>query len=185
MLPLPSTGVTVALAFLATAISTVLAQTMLKRYTARRRAYEGAWAAALAMFAIASAALAVGVSTGWNSGVFRIFYLFGGVLNVAWLALGTVYLQLGRDWGRRVQWGLVFYSGVALGAVLTSPLSDDVSGTAIPEGRELFGALPAHPRGPRVPDSAPPWSSWVQCGHRSNSPGCEHRAVRAWHWVRH
>lgn len=48
------------------------------------------WAVALAMFAVASAALALGVVDGWTMARFRVFYLFGGVLNVPWLALGSV-----------------------------------------------------------------------------------------------
>ena len=46
----------------------------------------------MALVALASAALATGVSTGWDNGTFRVFYLLGGVLSVPWLALGTVYL---------------------------------------------------------------------------------------------
>ena len=41
------------------------------------------------MFAVASVALATGTSTGWDRGTFRVFYLFGAVLDVPWLALGT------------------------------------------------------------------------------------------------
>ena len=82
----------VALAFVATAVSSLFAQAMLVRYTRDRRPQDRAWALALAMFALASVALATGTSTGWDKGTFRVFYLFGAVLDVPWLALGTVYL---------------------------------------------------------------------------------------------
>ena len=86
-----------ALAFLATAVSSLFAQATLVRYTAEPPPQHCAWTIALAMFALASAALATGTSTGWDNGTFRVFYLFGAVLNVPWLALGTVYLLAGRD----------------------------------------------------------------------------------------
>jgi len=97
----------------------------------------------LALFALASAALATGASTGWDRGVFRVFYLLGAVLNVPWLALGTVYLLLGERAGRRVRAVLVFASGLAVGVLLTAPMKGTVAGsTTIPVGKEVFGVFP-------------------------------------------
>ncbi len=48
------------------------------------------------MFALASAALWLAEAKGWSSATFRTFYLFGAILDVPWLALGTVYLLTGR-----------------------------------------------------------------------------------------
>jgi hypothetical protein len=50
------------------------------------------WSFALLQFAVASAALAWGVALGWSGAVFRLFYVFGAVVNVIWLALGTIWL---------------------------------------------------------------------------------------------
>jgi hypothetical protein len=133
--------VVIALAFLATAVSCLFAQATLVRYTARHKPHELAWTIALAMFALASAALATGTSTGWDDGTFRVFYLFGAVLNVPWLALGTVYLLRGEAAGRRTQWGLVFFSGLAVGVVLSAPMKP-ISGLAIPVGKDVFEAFP-------------------------------------------
>jgi hypothetical protein len=126
-----------ALAFLATAIASLFAESALVRHTPHLLA----WTIALALFALASTALAVGVSTGWDEGTFRVFYLLGAVVNVPWLALGTVYLLFGADVGRRAQWGLVFFSGLASGVLLSTPV-DPVSGTGIPQGSEVLGAFP-------------------------------------------
>jgi hypothetical protein len=134
-------GVVIALAFLATAVSSLFAQATLVRYTANRRPYQLAWTVALAMFALASAALATGASTGWDRGTFRFFYLFGAVLNVPWLALGTVYLLRGDTAGRRAQWGLVFFSGLAAGVLFSAPMTP-VGGLAIPVGKDVFDAFP-------------------------------------------
>lgn len=131
-----------ALAFLATGVATVFAETMLVRSTRRRRPHEAAWAVSLALFALACAALAVGTSTGWDPGTFRAFYLFGAVLDVPWLSLGTVYLLLGDRAGRRARAVLIFLSGLAVGIVLAAPVLGSTAGRAIPLGREIFGPLP-------------------------------------------
>ena len=129
------------LAFLATAVASLFAEATLVRYTQRRTPHLAAWTVALAMFAVASAALAVGVSTGWDTGTFRVFYLLGAVLDVPWLALGTVCLLLGAEVGKKVRWFLVFFSGLATGVLLSAPMAR-VSGTAIPVGKDVFGAFP-------------------------------------------
>jgi hypothetical protein len=132
----------IGLAFLATAVATLFAQATLVRFTKNRKPQDLAWTISLAMFALASAALSVGVSTGWDNGTFRIFFLLGAVLTVPWLALGTVYLQIGRERGRKVQWGLVFFSGLATGVLLTAPIDGKITGTEIPVGSDVFGAFP-------------------------------------------
>jgi len=129
------------MAFVATAVSTLFAQAMLVRYTRTRRPQYGAWATALGMFALASAALVSGTSTGWDRGTFRAFYLFGAVLDVPWLALGTVYLLASAGVARHVRTGLLVFSGFAAGVLLSAPM-DPVHGTAIPVGKDVFGALP-------------------------------------------
>src|SRR5215211_1338749 len=131
----------VALAFVATVVSSLFAQAMLVRYTRDRRPQDGAWALALAMFALASAALATGTSTGWDNGTFRAFYLLGAVVNVPWLAMGTVYLLASERIARRVLWGLVLFTGFAAGVLLSAPM-ESVHGTTIPVGKDVFGALP-------------------------------------------
>jgi hypothetical protein len=131
-----------ALAFCATAVATLFAQATLVRYTRNRRPHELAWTIALAMFALAAVALALGTTTGWDNGTFRVFYLFGAILNVPWLALGTVYLLAGVTVGRRVQWGLVLITGLAAGVVLTAPMESVAGSVAIPVGKEVFGVFP-------------------------------------------
>ncbi len=129
------------LAFLATAVSSLFAQATLVRYTQQRKPHELAWTVALSMFALASVALASGSTTGWDRGTFRCFYLMGALLDVPWLALGTVYLLASPAVSRRVQWFLVGFSGFAAGVVLTAPMRP-VAGDTIPVGRDVFGVLP-------------------------------------------
>jgi hypothetical protein len=130
------------LAFLATAIATLFWEAMLVRYTRRRRPHEGVWTVALAMFAGATTALAVGASTGWDAPTFRVFYLLGAILNVPWLALGTVYLLASPRVARSARSVLLVFSGLATGAVFSTPIDGVVPRTEIPSGHELFGAFP-------------------------------------------
>jgi len=129
------------LAFLATAVASLFAESALVRWTQRRSPHLSAWAVALGLFALASAFLALGTSNGWDPGTFRVFYLFGAVLTVPWLALGSVALLLGPEAARRVRWFVVFFSGLASGVVLSAPI-DPVHGTAIPVGKDVFDAFP-------------------------------------------
>ena len=132
-------------AFVATAVAIVFAEATLVRWTRDHRRYDRAWTVALAMYAIASAALATGESTGWDAGTFRVFYLFGAVLNAPWLALGTLELLGGPRVGRAATGVLLVFSGLAAGVVLASPLAAPIDPQGgIPSGRELFEA------GPRV-----------------------------------
>ncbi len=76
----------------AAAVAALFSGTLVRRYYLRGRTNRALlyWAVALAMFALAAGGLAYGALNGWSSGPFRFYYLFGGVLTVPWLALGTV-----------------------------------------------------------------------------------------------
>ena len=131
------------LAFLATAVATLFAQATGVRYSRTKAPHQGAWTFALALFALASAALATAASTGWDRGTFRPFYLLGAVLNVPWLALGTIYLMGGRKIGDRVRTGLVLFTGVAIGVVLAAPIHGTIAPLGgIPVGKDHFGVFP-------------------------------------------
>ncbi len=71
-----------------------------------------------------------------------MFYLAGAVLNVPWLALGTVYLLAGRTAGDRARWWLVLLSGLSVGIVLFAPTRTGVSGKELPTGKDVFGVAP-------------------------------------------
>ena len=131
------------LAFLATAIATVFAQATGVRFTRRRKPHERAWTIALAFFALASAALATGASTGWDRGTFRAFYLLGAVLCVPWLGLGTIYLLAGLKAGKRAETGLILFSGFAVGVMLSAPIHGAIARDGgIQVGRDHFGVMP-------------------------------------------
>jgi hypothetical protein len=131
-----------ALAAAATLIALAFACSTFDRWLARRRRHDAAWSVALAMFTIASAALWLGSSAGWSGPTFRVFFLFGAILNVPYLALGTVYLLGGQRTGDRVAIGITAAALFSVGVMTATPLLESVSGTELPVGREVFGPLP-------------------------------------------
>lgn len=133
-----------ALAAAATLVAAAFALSTSDRWLRRRRPYELAWSVSLALFALGAAALWWAQARGWSLASFRVFYLAGAVLNVPWLALGTIYLLAGRRAGDRVRWWLVWLSGLATGVVLFAPTRVGVAGDELPTGKVVFGV------GPRV-----------------------------------
>jgi hypothetical protein len=131
-----------ALAAAATLVAVAFAFSTLDRWLLRRRAHELAWTVSLFLFALGSAALWWAESAGWSLGSFRVFYLAGAVLNVPWLALGTVYLLAGPEAGNRVRGWLVFLSGLTVGIVLFAPTRTGVHGSELPTGKVVFGVAP-------------------------------------------
>jgi hypothetical protein len=123
----------------AAAASAAFAVAVLRQYAARRRPYQLAWGIALSMFGVASLALTAGVAAGWSPLSFKIYYLFGAVLNVAWLALGTVEL-LARPAVRRAYLaGLAAFTVLSVVLVAQATVTPaDLAGRLLPEGKEFL-----------------------------------------------
>ena len=88
-----------ALAATATLLSVAFAMFTYERWLGRHRRHELVWTIALVMFALGSFGLWLGAALGWSEWSFKAFYLFGAILNVPFLALGTVYLLGGQRRG--------------------------------------------------------------------------------------
>jgi hypothetical protein len=123
-------------------ISLAFGLSTLERWLDRRKPQELAWTVALFLFTGASAALWLGVSLGWAGWSFRLFYLLGAILNVPWLALGTVYLLADRAAADRVRSGVVAFSCFAAGVMVVAPLTGPVPRDGLPRGSEVFGPWP-------------------------------------------
>jgi hypothetical protein len=125
----------------AAAASAAFAASVLRQYAARRRPHQLAWGVALAMFAVASLALAVGVTAGWTPLSFKVYYLFGAILNVPWLALGTVRLLAGRATGRAYLAGLAAFTACSVVLVALATVTPaDLAGRLLPEGKAFLPA---------------------------------------------
>ena len=123
----------------AAAASAAFAVAVLRRYAARRRPYQLAWGIALSMFTVASLALTAGVVAGWSPVSFKLYYLFGAVLNVPWLALGTVELLAGPAARRAYLAALAAFTLVSVALVaLARVTAADLAGRLLPEGKEFL-----------------------------------------------
>lgn len=132
-----------ALAAAATLISLAFALSTLDRYLARRKRHELVWTISLFLFAAGSASLWLAAALGWSEWTFKAFYLFGAIVNVPYLALGTVYLlarhqRTGDRWTAIVSMLAAFATGIVVAAPLTNPIASDV----FPRGSEVFGFWP-------------------------------------------
>lgn len=126
----------------ATLIAGVFAVLLFRQWGARRRLSQLAWAIAMVQFALASLLVAAGVSGGWDPTLYRGFWLFGAVLNVPWLALGSVAL-ISKPLVSRIALGLVSILSVyGIVAIMgASPDASLLSGEpGIPRGSEVWGA---------------------------------------------
>ncbi len=131
-----------ALAAAATLLALAFAFSTLERWLDRRKPHEGAWTVALFLFAAASAALWAGVAFGWNGLWFRLFYLFGAIVNVPYLALGTVYLLGPLPVARRVAAGVHAFAAFSAGVLAVAPLTAAIRPDTLPQGSDVFGPLP-------------------------------------------
>jgi hypothetical protein len=135
----------------AAVVAAVFAGLVAAQYRDRRRPYQLAWAVALAMYAVASIAVVLGVAGGWTSAEFRVYWALGAVLNVPFLAGGELMLLVRDRTAQAAIWiVLVFLTAYTLavlrGAVLdTAALAED-----LPSGKHVFGDGSAAHRLPQL-----------------------------------
>ena len=135
---------TTALAAAAALIALAFAGWTFERWLVRRRPQDLSWSLSLVMFFIGAAALAYGATAGWSGATFRVFYAFGAIINVPFLAAGQLQLQLRPHRSPAILWSVSLFCALAMGVVLASPLTAPISGTELPSGKAVF------PAGPRV-----------------------------------
>lgn len=126
------------LAFGAALLALRLAGRLAARWREQRRPGTLAWSAGLAAYALGTASIAWGAAAGWNEGVFRAYYLFGGLLTAALLGAGSL-LAVGFRAAGPVA---LVYTGLAIGLVLAAPLEAPVAGTAIPAAQDHLAVAP-------------------------------------------
>lgn len=127
-------------------VAFVFAGLLARRYAARRRPYQLLWALSLAMYGLASAAVALGVLDGWSRLDFQVYWGLGAVLNVPFLAAGEVIL-LTRN--RTLHVGLylllVFLVAYVVSVLRTASVHEVALLEQLPSGKEVFGdGTPAH-----------------------------------------
>lgn len=131
-----------ALAAAATLISLAFALSTLERWQRAHKPQELAWTASLLMFSAGSAALWVGAAVGWSTWSFKAFYLFGAILNVPFLALGTLYLLTPRRVADRCTQVVCLLAAFATGIMVEAPTIGPVPDAGLPQGKEIFDLGP-------------------------------------------
>lgn len=124
----------------AAVISGVFSASLIRQFVRRHGPHQLAWGIALATFAAASLLASIGMFVGWSAPIFRAYYLFGALVNVPILALGTLYLHLPRRVGHQAAVVVGLASVYAAAAVLSADLAEGplrISG-AIPMGSEVM-----------------------------------------------
>jgi hypothetical protein len=117
---------------IAGAVGGVFAAVVARQYLRRRKPYQAIWALALAMFAAAALFETAGVAFGWADATYKGYYLFGGLLNVGWLGIGSLLLVTSLRVGRIAIGGMVLVSLVALFAVMFAHTNHELLKAQVP-----------------------------------------------------
>ena len=126
--------------FVAFVVALYFAVQLIRRFVARRREFEGIWAIALLMYAVASLAMFGGVLDRWSTAEFRTYWLLGAVLNVPFLFLGEIYLLTRRRLIGHTAFVLLVVAAVFAGfRILDAPVSQGPLARSFPLGKEVFG----------------------------------------------
>ena len=153
-------------------VAAAFALVVLRQYTGHRRTYQLMWATGFAMFAVAAFAGYLARSGGTSDTEYRVFYVLGAILNVAWLGLGTIYLLARRSWANAALALVALLSVVAVNAVWTTPVNVAAAadtGKGFPDGslpRILAGI--GSGLGSIVLVGGALWSAWVFLRKRHN-----------------
>jgi hypothetical protein len=108
-------------------VAFVFAARLALSWRRRRAAQKAFWGVGFALFGVAAVSEAVAYRHGWTPELFRLYYVTGGVLTVAWLGAGSAWLLLPAK-GRDVMLGALLLATVA--AVVTVSVAP-VDGSAL------------------------------------------------------
>jgi hypothetical protein len=140
-----------AVPLVAVAVAMVFAIQLGRQYTERRHPYQLAWAMALLMFAAASMAVVLGLINHWSRLEFQIYWAFGAVLTVPFLAAGEVLLLFRK---RGTLWAvwliLVFVIAYTVAVLRGAEMSASALAEQLPSGKDVFGDGSAAHRLPQV-----------------------------------
>ena len=103
-----------------------------RQYLTRRKPYQAIWALALAMFGVAAAFETAGQLGGWSDATYKGYYLFGGLLNVGWLGIGSLLLLVSPRVGRVTVIVMVFISLISVVAVLAAHTNPNLLKAQVP-----------------------------------------------------
>ena len=117
-------------------------------YRRRPRPHIAAFGLGMTMFAMATWCLFLGLSFGWTGAAYRTFFLFGAVLNIPLLALGSMFLVVGKKSGHIMTIAIGAFTAISTTLTLTVPFERSLPSTGVPHdmfasgfGPRLFAAI--------------------------------------------
>ncbi len=120
-------------------ISFIFAFLIFRRYLVHLGPHLLLWGIGMVFYGIGGFCEAYYGAFGWNSLVFRLWYLVGAILVAAWLGQGTVYLLAERKWANVVMALLALGSVYAAIRVFGAELDPSLMTTSLHTGSELSG----------------------------------------------
>lgn len=121
-------------------IASAFTASLVRSFRARPRLALILWAVALAMYAVGCFAVAVGALRGFDATTFRIYWAFGAVLNVPFLAAGELdLLAPSRRTSLLLIGALFVVTAVTLARTWGAPVDLAALGGSLPSGRAVFG----------------------------------------------
>ena len=145
-------------------VGAAFAVVVARQYLARRKPYQAVWALALAMFGAAAAFEAAGQLAGWSDATYKGYYLFGWMLNVGWLGIGSLLILTTPRVGRVAVIVMAVISLICVVTVLASHTSPALLKAQVPArgAIDVPGALPliTNLGGSLLLVGGAAWSAW-------------------------
>jgi hypothetical protein len=120
------------LALLAALAATAFAADLWLDYRRRPRPHIAAYGTGMTMFAIATWAFYLGLTFGWTGPLYRTFYLFGAILNIPFLALGSMFLVVGKRSGHAMALVLAAFAAISITLTATVPFANPLPEEGVP-----------------------------------------------------
>jgi hypothetical protein len=120
------------LALLAAIAATAFGGDLWLDHRKRPRPHIAAYAIGMSMFAVATWAFYLGLSFGWTGIGYRAFYLFGAILNIPFLALGSMFLVVGKRSGHTMAVALGALIAISTTLTATVPFANPLPASGVP-----------------------------------------------------
>ncbi|HSJ84184.1 MAG TPA: hypothetical protein VLA91_10250 [Acidimicrobiia bacterium] len=101
-------------------------------YRRRPRPHIAAFGTGMSMFAVATMAFYLGLTIGWSGPLYRTFYLFGAILNIPFLALGSMFLVVGKRSGHAMAIALGALTAISATLTATVAFANPLPDTGVP-----------------------------------------------------
>jgi hypothetical protein len=112
--------------------STIFAIDLIRDHRRSPKPHVAAYTAGILMFAIATWAFVAGTTFGWTGFWYRTFFLFGAILNIPVLALGSMFLVVGRRSGHVMTVAVAAIAAISITLTTTVPFVNPLPVTGVP-----------------------------------------------------